>query len=149
MSCVRAKAAADRGEPTIFEKIIAKEIPAKIIFEDETALAFKDINPQVQPHESSLHGCKLKGIAQQLVPDLKSSNDIKRALAYNRQLYINHWNVHDPMLTLRYHSYRAPIPPIVVLLQSAIPATAMQKWNKCNKLKVVQAPVHYRSTGMG
>jgi len=43
----RAKEAADKGEPTIFDKIISKDIPANIIFEDETALAFKDINPQV------------------------------------------------------------------------------------------------------
>ena len=46
----RAKAGADRGEPTIFDKIISKEIPATVIYEDETALAFKDINPQAPVH---------------------------------------------------------------------------------------------------
>ena len=71
MSNVRAKAAADRGEPTIFDKIIAKEIPAKIIFEDETALAFKDINPQVRLCKSTLHGRKLKNRAQHLIAELK------------------------------------------------------------------------------
>lgn len=35
---------------TIFTKIINKEIPADIIYEDEQALAFKDINPQAPFH---------------------------------------------------------------------------------------------------
>ena len=35
---------------TIFEKIIAKEIPAKIIWEDDDAVAFHDVNPQAPVH---------------------------------------------------------------------------------------------------
>lgn len=35
---------------TIFSKIIRKEIPAKIVFESETVLAFHDINPQAPVH---------------------------------------------------------------------------------------------------
>lgn len=35
---------------TIFDKIISKEIPADIVFEDEEILAFKDINPQAPIH---------------------------------------------------------------------------------------------------
>jgi len=35
---------------TIFTKIINKEIPADILYEDELALAFKDINPQAPVH---------------------------------------------------------------------------------------------------
>jgi histidine triad (HIT) family protein len=35
---------------TIFTKIINKEIPADILYEDELALAFKDINPQAPLH---------------------------------------------------------------------------------------------------
>jgi histidine triad (HIT) family protein len=35
---------------TIFTKIINKEIPAEIIYEDELALAFNDINPQAPIH---------------------------------------------------------------------------------------------------
>lgn len=35
---------------TIFKKIIDKEIPAQIVFESETILAFKDINPQAPIH---------------------------------------------------------------------------------------------------
>lgn len=35
---------------TIFDKIIAREIPADIVFEDEHVLAFRDINPQAPVH---------------------------------------------------------------------------------------------------
>lgn len=35
---------------TIFEKIIAREIPARIIFEDKDVLAFHDIKPQAPIH---------------------------------------------------------------------------------------------------
>ena len=35
---------------TLFEKIITREIPAEIIFEDERALAFQDISPQAPTH---------------------------------------------------------------------------------------------------
>ena len=37
-------------EETIFDKIIRKEIPAQIVFEDEKCLAFKDINPKAPVH---------------------------------------------------------------------------------------------------
>ena len=35
---------------TLFEKIINREIPADIVYEDELSLAFKDINPQAPIH---------------------------------------------------------------------------------------------------
>jgi len=35
---------------TIFDKIISKEIPAEIVYEDEQCLAFKDVNPQAPIH---------------------------------------------------------------------------------------------------
>jgi histidine triad (HIT) family protein len=35
---------------TIFSKIIAREIPADILFEDELCLAFRDIKPQAPTH---------------------------------------------------------------------------------------------------
>lgn len=35
---------------TIFTKIIKKEIPADIVYEDELSLAFRDINPQAPIH---------------------------------------------------------------------------------------------------
>lgn len=45
-----AAASADAGEPTLFDKIVSKQIPATVIWEDETALAFKDISPQAPTH---------------------------------------------------------------------------------------------------
>ena len=35
---------------TLFEKIISREIPADIVFEDELCLAFRDISPQAPVH---------------------------------------------------------------------------------------------------
>ena len=37
----RAPRKAEQGEETLFDKIVAKKIPATILYEDETALAFK------------------------------------------------------------------------------------------------------------
>ncbi|XP_056655408.1 adenosine 5'-monophosphoramidase HINT1-like [Monodelphis domestica] len=41
---------AQPGGDTIFGKIIHKEIPAKIIFEDDQCLAFHDVCPQAPTH---------------------------------------------------------------------------------------------------
>jgi histidine triad (HIT) family protein len=35
---------------TIFSKIIRKEIPANIVYETDTVLAFRDLNPQAPTH---------------------------------------------------------------------------------------------------
>ena len=50
----KAKAAAANPnvayEPTIFDKIVSKDIPSDIVYEDDTCLAFRDINPQAPVH---------------------------------------------------------------------------------------------------
>jgi len=38
------------GEKTIFKKIIDREIPADIVYEDDLCLAFRDIRPQAPTH---------------------------------------------------------------------------------------------------
>lgn len=38
------------AEETIFSKIIRKEIPADIIYQDDLVTAFRDINPQAPVH---------------------------------------------------------------------------------------------------
>lgn len=38
------------AEKTIFKKIIDKEIPADVVYEDDQCLAFKDVNPQAPLH---------------------------------------------------------------------------------------------------
>ncbi|XP_056148126.1 histidine triad nucleotide-binding protein 1 [Lampris incognitus] len=42
--------AAQPGGDTIFGKIIRKEIPAKLIYEDDQCIAFPDIAPQAPTH---------------------------------------------------------------------------------------------------
>ncbi|MGB0328937.1 MAG: histidine triad nucleotide-binding protein [Akkermansiaceae bacterium] len=37
-------------EPTLFQKIIAREIPANIVYEDDLCLCFRDIAPQAPVH---------------------------------------------------------------------------------------------------
>jgi histidine triad (HIT) family protein len=36
--------------PTFFDKIVSKEIPANVIYEDDKCMAFRDINPQGPVH---------------------------------------------------------------------------------------------------
>jgi histidine triad (HIT) family protein len=36
--------------PTIFKKIIDREIPAEIVYEDDLCLAFRDVRPQAPVH---------------------------------------------------------------------------------------------------
>ncbi|CAG9765102.1 unnamed protein product [Ceutorhynchus assimilis] len=45
-----SKAKYEKNTETIFDKIIAKKIPADIIYEDEQCLAFNDVNPQAPVH---------------------------------------------------------------------------------------------------
>lgn len=38
------------AEETIFSKIIRKEVPSDIVYEDDVSTAFRDINPQAPTH---------------------------------------------------------------------------------------------------
>jgi len=49
-AALKAAADADTEGPTIFDKIISKEIPADVIYEDDQCLAFRDINAQAPVH---------------------------------------------------------------------------------------------------
>ena len=57
---------------TIFEKIIAREIPAKVIWEDEDAIVFQDVNPQAPVH--------LLIVPKRVVPRLSDATDDDRPL---------------------------------------------------------------------
>ncbi|NWR81323.1 HINT2 protein, partial [Centropus unirufus] len=48
----RAAAAGEEasGQPTIFSKIIARSVPATILYEDEKCLVFRDVAPQAPVH---------------------------------------------------------------------------------------------------
>lgn len=49
---------------TIFKKIINKEIPADIVYEDDLCLAFKDVNPQAPIHVLVIPKKEIKSLAQ-------------------------------------------------------------------------------------
>ena len=38
------------AEPTVFERIVAREIPADVVFEDDAVIAFRDIAPRAPVH---------------------------------------------------------------------------------------------------
>ena len=50
MSEVDAAQNAKPGGDTIFGKIIRKEIPAQVVYEDDLCLAFRDVAPQAPTH---------------------------------------------------------------------------------------------------
>ena len=57
---------------TIFEKIIARQIPARIIWEDEDALDFHDVDPQAPVH--------VLIVPKRVIPHLADAKDEDRAL---------------------------------------------------------------------
>ncbi len=52
---------------TIFQKIIDREIPADIVFEDDRCLAFRDVSPQAPTH--------VLLIPKQAIPSLDAVSD--------------------------------------------------------------------------
>ena len=56
---------------TIFEKIIAREIPAKVVWEDDDAIAFEDVNPQAPVH--------VLIVPKKVIPRLAEAKDSDRA----------------------------------------------------------------------
>ena len=57
---------------TIFEKIIARQIPAEIIWEDDDVVAFHDVNPQAPVH--------VLIVPKRVVPRLTEATEDDRAL---------------------------------------------------------------------
>ncbi|GAB4243780.1 MAG: histidine triad nucleotide-binding protein [Stanieria sp.] len=57
---------------TIFGKIIRREIPANIVYEDDLALAFKDVQPQAPTH--------ILVIPKQPIPRLSDSTEADQSL---------------------------------------------------------------------
>ena len=49
--------------PTLFTKIINREIPADIVYEDEHCVAFKDTNPQAPVHVLIVPRQEISGVA--------------------------------------------------------------------------------------
>ena len=59
---------------TIFEKIIERQIPAKIIWEDQDAIAFHDVDPQAPVH--------VLIVPKKAVPRLADATDDGRRAAW-------------------------------------------------------------------
>ncbi len=57
---------------TIFEKIVRREIPADIVWEDDDVLAFRDVNPQAPVH--------VLIVPKRVVPRLTEAKDSDQAL---------------------------------------------------------------------
>ena len=68
------------GGDTIFGKIIRREIPAAIVYEDELALAFRDVNPQAPVH--------ILVIPKKPIVSLAASTEDDRALLGHLMLVI-------------------------------------------------------------
>ena len=76
-------------DPTIFERIVAGEIPARIVYETDTVAAFLDANPLApghtlvvpkQPHERlgdvpADEAAAVWAAVQELVPDVEAAVD--------------------------------------------------------------------------
>jgi len=58
---------------TIFKRIIDREIPAQIVYEDDLCLAFRDVNPQAPTH--------ILVIPKQEIPSTAQLQDSDGALA--------------------------------------------------------------------
>jgi histidine triad (HIT) family protein len=68
------------GGDTIFGKIIRREIPAAIVYEDDLALAFRDVNPQAPVH--------ILVIPKQPIVNLAAATEADQALLGHLMLVI-------------------------------------------------------------
>ncbi len=66
---------------TIFSKIIRREIPADIVYEDELALAFRDIHPQAPVH--------ILVIPKQVIPTIADATSQDQSLLGHLLLVAN------------------------------------------------------------
>lgn len=75
---------------TIFKKIIDKEIPAKIIYEDEDFLAFEDISPVAKVHVLVIPKKEIKNLENATEEDLVLLGKLQLTIAkVARQLGVN------------------------------------------------------------
>lgn len=67
--------------PTIFSKIIDREIPAEILFEDDCCLAFRDNNPQAPTHFLMIPKKPIRSLAAASDEDADLLGHLMRAIA--------------------------------------------------------------------
>lgn len=68
-------------EETLFDRIIAGEIPADIVFENDHALAFRDINPQAPVHVLVVPRTRMRSIAEAPEQDPRALGCFVQAIA--------------------------------------------------------------------
>ncbi|XP_027066914.1 14 kDa zinc-binding protein-like isoform X1 [Coffea arabica] len=91
-----AAAALPADSPTIFDKIINKEIPANVVYEDDKVLAFRDINPQAPIHILLIPKVKdgLSGVSK--VPEAEERHiEILGRLLYTAKLVAKQEGLED------------------------------------------------------
>jgi len=78
----------------IFEKIIAREIPADLVFEDEAVLAFRDIHPKAPTHVLIVPKKKIARLSEAGAEDelllghlLFTAGEVARQLGLNKSGY--------------------------------------------------------------
>jgi histidine triad (HIT) family protein len=76
---------------TIFSKIIAREIPARIVYEDGLCVAFHDVNPQAPVHVLVIPKRDLARVAASTEAD----QPLLGHLLYVAQLVANQEGLHD------------------------------------------------------
>lgn len=65
-----------RMSETLFEQIIAREVPADIVHETDTTLAFRDINPQANTHVLVVPKTRYRNVAELAAADPQLLADV-------------------------------------------------------------------------
>ena len=64
---------------TLFERIIGGEIPAEVVYQDETTFAFRDINPQAKVHVLVVPRKRFRNVAELAAGDPQLLGDVVAA----------------------------------------------------------------------
>jgi histidine triad (HIT) family protein len=73
----------------IFDKIVAGQIPSDIVFQDETVLAFKDINPKAPTHILIIpkkHIVSINDLAREDLPLMGHMMEVAKKIAAQQGL---------------------------------------------------------------
>lgn len=87
---------AERSSDTVFGAIVRGEIPADIVYEDESCIAFRDLNPQAPTHVLVIPRIGLSGLqeADQADPALLGHLlQVAQTVARNEGLEQDGWRV--------------------------------------------------------
>jgi histidine triad (HIT) family protein len=66
---------------TLFERVIAGEIPADVVYEDDTTFAFRDIRPQARVHVLVVPKKRYRNVAELAAADPQLLSDVLRTAA--------------------------------------------------------------------